>query len=283
MKKEMLYLILSASILGNVAFASHRVPNYVVQSGETLSDIAVWVGYDMAALMRLNHLSQKSLMAGQKIYLPTAQEPNYVVRNGDTLSDLAVRVGYSILQIKQWNHLRSEVIQVGQKIYLPKPRPPREAQVIDTYRVIRYMVRDGDTLGAIASQYGVTINAIYNYNKLQNMVISVGQYLDIPQSVGLDCKDACVQTPVKAPAVSKPVVWNVSDFQKPAINTQPSQPPVVWNTVDYQTGVTVHTVKDGETLAWIARRYGTTIEALVILNNIIDANDLVIGTRIRLK
>jgi len=44
----------------------------------------------------------------------------------------------------------------------------------------RHKVQPGDTLGALAQQYGVTVEALQIANKLQNDVIHVGQLLLIP-------------------------------------------------------------------------------------------------------
>lgn len=49
-----------------------------------------------------------------------------------------------------------------------------------------------------------------------------------------------------------------------------------------QTAGTVHTVKRGETLTKIAKKYGTTVEALVALNDIKNKNIIRVGQKIKI-
>lgn len=102
-----------------------------------------------------------------------------------------------------------------------------------------HVVQPGETLGAIARQYGVTVEAIAFANGITNPnLIFAGQVLVIP---------------VTAPAT-------------PA----PGQTPAPGSTTTY-------TVASGDTLFAIARRFGTTITALVSLNNLTNPDRLDVG------
>lgn len=59
--------------------------------------------------------------------------------------------------------------------------------------------------------------------------------------------------------------------------------PVVQAVLKPQKPVTVHIVKSGDTLSEIAEQYNTTVEKLVKLNGIKNANSLSIGQKIKLK
>ena len=49
------------------------------------------------------------------------------------------------------------------------------------------------------------------------------------------------------------------------------------------TGERLHTVKSGETLSGIAKKYGTTVARIVALNNIKNPNVIYVGQRLRIK
>lgn len=119
--------------------ASWRI--YVVQRGDTLVALAWRTGTTVSAIMQANCLTNQTIYAGQRLYLPPiallptptptpfpclGPPPSwqiYVVQSGDTLYSLARRFGTTITAIIQANCLRSYTIYVGQQLYLP-PLPP---------------------------------------------------------------------------------------------------------------------------------------------------------------
>ena len=94
----------------------------------------------------------------------------------------------------------------------------------------RYRVRRGDTLGRIAGRFGTTVGTLVAMNNLaQANFIKPGQVLRVPGG--------------KAPA---PAVHEPAAPQKPQR----------------------YRVRRGDTLGRIARRHGTTVDALVAMNNV---------------
>lgn len=105
----------------------------------------------------------------------TIKEEVYVVKPGDTLSKIAKKYGTTYQNLAKYNEIANpNLIRVGQKVKIPgtgksevKPRV--------------YTVRRGDTLGAIAKQYGTTYQKLAEYNGIANPnVIYVGQQIKIP-------------------------------------------------------------------------------------------------------
>jgi LysM repeat protein len=104
-----------------------------------------------------------------------------------------------------------------------------------------YIVQAGDTLGAIAARFGVTIQAIINANSIANPnLIFVGQRLTIPGVSG--------GTPA------------------------PTQPP--------SGGGGTYIVQPGDTLFRIAARFGVTIQAIMSANGINNGNLIFVGQRL---
>jgi polysaccharide deacetylase family sporulation protein PdaB len=151
--------------------------------------------------------------------LGTAQQTTYVVKAGDTLWAIANRFGVTINQIAAANNITNvNLIRVGQVLIIPGsstvPVPEPGAQV-------KYTVKAGDTLWAIARKYGVTVTQIAQANNIRYVnLIYVNQVLVIPAS------STAPETQIK------------------------------------------YTVKAGDTLWAIARKYGVTVTQIAQANNI---------------
>jgi membrane-bound lytic murein transglycosylase D len=96
---------------------------YVVQPGDTLSEIAEAHGIGLTSLRKWNQLGRRSLIhPGQKLIIRESDEPSgeprvtYRVRRGDTLIRIARRFSVSVEQIRQWNNLTSDKIVAGESL-----------------------------------------------------------------------------------------------------------------------------------------------------------------------
>jgi LysM repeat protein len=104
------------------------------------------------------------------------------------------------------------------------------------------IIQPGDTLYSIALRYGVSVQAILAANNLPNPnCIYVGQQLIIP----------CPGVPMPTPTPGAP-------------GPQP----------------TVYVVQPGDTLYSIARRFGTTVQAIAQANHILNPNLIYVGQRL---
>lgn len=111
-----------------------------------------------------------------------------------------------------------------------------------------YIVKEGDTLGSIMAQYNLTMQAILDLNPgLDPDFLTVGQEIILP-SAG----SANVQASAGASA-------------------------------SQDSGQVIeHQVVAGDTLATIALRYNTTIDALMAENNLENPDVLLVGTLLRI-
>jgi LysM repeat protein len=184
------------------ALAHDRV--HVVQPGETLSDIAVRYGTDVATLRQLNNLSDIDFVwSGQQLVLPEdpstsgdSQEPasatsSHIVQPGDTLIGISVAHKIGLAQLLELNQISpAQRLYVGQKLLLPSSSQVREQaqeedqntpSVSENESATRiHIVQRGDYLGAIAKQYKTTPQAIIAANDLANPSLLVpGQKLII--------------------------------------------------------------------------------------------------------
>ncbi len=100
-------------------FGSPAGSNYIVKSGDTLSDIAKANGTDWQTLARINGISNPDLIqVGQQIKLPggsTNQPTTYTVKSGDTLGAIAAANGTTVAVLARDNGISNpDRISVGQ-------------------------------------------------------------------------------------------------------------------------------------------------------------------------
>ena len=117
--------------------------------------------------------------APQPAPAPAGGETIYVVQRGDTLAKIAAKYGVTVKQIVDLNSIANpNLISAGQKLRIPVAAAPTGGQ---SGAPKTYTVRAGDTLVAIATRYGVTVQAIQQLNNLTSPdQIYTGQVLKIP-------------------------------------------------------------------------------------------------------
>ncbi|MCS6844486.1 MAG: LysM peptidoglycan-binding domain-containing protein [Caldilineales bacterium] len=172
---------------------------------------------------------------------PYAQGSVHVVQAGETLSGIAARYGVSVQALMQANGIANpSLIYVGQRLTIPG-RGGSAASNPGGSAV--HVVKPGETLGAIAARYGVSVQALAQANGIANpSLIRSGQRLVIPAGG-------------RAASASGGTAGNSS-------------------------GNAVHVVAPGETLSGIAARYGTTVAALAQANGIRNPSQVRVGQRL---
>jgi LysM repeat protein len=175
---------------------------YVVRSGDSLYAIASRLDVRLDDLLRVNRLTVTSLIVpGQRLTVPGSGgssggsgSTTYVVQAGDWLSRIASRHGVTLGALLGANDLSAtSVIVPGQRLVIPSasggggsgggrpPAPPVNPPVNPPAAGPTYTVRPGDSLGAIASQHAVTIDALLAVNGFnRNSVIMPGQQMKLP-------------------------------------------------------------------------------------------------------
>jgi len=120
-----------------------------------------------------------------------------------------------------------------------------------------HVVAKGDTIGKIAKANGVTAAALAKANGIDGTMIRIGQKLKIPEVAGAG-------TDTKPMAVSAPAQAVVA-----AAAQQASSP------------AGTYVVAPGDTLAKIAKKFGTKADTLAKLNSISDPRKLKIGQKLQ--
>jgi membrane-bound lytic murein transglycosylase D len=164
---------------------------YTVRRGDTLSAIAIRHGTTVSRLTSLNRISARSILRpGQTLRVrhpsdaAVADGPahGYKVRRGDTLSTIARRHGTTIARIEAMNGIsRHSILYPGQQLRIPRRAGGDTApEATKGSRHVRYTVRRGDSLYAIATSHGTTVERLRSWNKMgRRSRIYPGEVLDI--------------------------------------------------------------------------------------------------------
>ena len=170
--------------------ASKRVliREHVVRKGDTIGAIARKYGTSIAQLALANDLgNQKVLRVGQSLIVPmsgiTPPQPasknvsaapvrktTYIVRPGDTLSKIAATFHTSVEKLKAWNHLRSTRLAVGEKLVVAEGTLQTTSSSPPAKKLV-HQVRQGETLGRIATTYNTSVDAILSWNDANDLSV----------------------------------------------------------------------------------------------------------------
>ncbi len=133
-------------------------------------------------------------------------------------------------------------VPAGSKETVEKAFVELPSQLKSAHQVgLRYQVRSGDTLGAIARKYGTSVGALQRANRLRGHIIRVGQKLLIPPSSRAGS----------------------SRVARAAVATSPG----------------THVVRTGENLSRIAGRYGTSVATIKSANRL-RGDHITVGQRL---
>ena len=105
----------------------------------------------------------------------------HTVKSGESLWSIASKYNTSVDSIKKSNNLSNNMIFPGQVISIGgSSNNSNNASSNATTSSSTYTVKAGDSLYAIASKNGVTVNALMEANNLSGYLITPNQKLKIP-------------------------------------------------------------------------------------------------------
>lgn len=192
----------------------------------------------------------------------------HYVKSGENLSVIADRYGISVAKLKKKNHLKSEQLQVKQRL---KIEDEKEISVVEKVLVentkkhskdstiaqnpvarsvadvkTTHKVQKGETLFTLSKLYGKSIDELKAMNNLKDAKIFLGQEILIEKPV-----EVAQHVPTEKPKVA------VAEKEE-----------------------TTYKVKKGETLSLIARKFDTTQDELISLNQLTN-NKILAGQELK--
>ena len=240
--------------------------------------------------MRAQRPSSTTIAVVGLAFLALLSTSTHTVRSGETLAEIAAANGTTVAAlVSSEPPPDADLIYVGQRLAIPglRQRRPRT-----------YTVRSGDTLGLIASRHGTSVAAVVQVNGLKNPnLIRIGQVLKVPA--------AGPAPPTRASAGRRrhhPRRAGRRDPQRDRVALRhqrradrggqrahrrpdlrrPAAPPGAGGRQPSVTTASTYTVRSGDTLSTIARRFGTTVRALQDANGIRDADLVTIGRTLKI-
>ncbi len=145
-----------------------------------------------------------------------------------------------------------------------------------------HVVRKGETLGALAGKYHTSVNNLKSMNHLRSTSLRVGQKLIVKKGTTV-----MVPNPNAKPTQdsTKLISGNTTDSSSTSdtiggpvpVKTQPEIKPV-----QQQPDYTSYTIRQGDTLSSIARRYGTTANDIAQYNNLTNKDAIKIGQKLKI-
>ena len=149
---------------------------YIVQKGDSLYSIASKFNTTVGNLKKINNLTSNLLSVGQILKLDetTSDEGIYVVKKGDSLYSIANKYNTTVEELKSLNNLTNNLLSIGQKLKLPNEK---------TLSGNIYVVQKGDNLYSIANKYNTTVSVLKQLNNLTSNLLSVGQQLQLPDTI----------------------------------------------------------------------------------------------------
>lgn len=254
---------------------------YVVKSGDSLYSIASRYGTTVDAIKKLNNLTSNNLTIGQVLQLPSEEivpgVQTYVVKSGDSLYSIASKYGTTVDALKKINNLTSDNLTIGQILKVVEPENvPLPGNT--------YIVKSGDSLWSIANKNGTTADELKKLNNLTNNMLSVGQILRLPSPSGNGNTQNTyiVKSGDSLYSIASKNGTTVDELKK--LNNLTSNNLTIGQVLKLPTASNdniTYIVKSGDSLYNIASRYGTTVDEIKRLNNLIS-NNLSIGQVLRI-
>jgi len=240
-------------LLGNRGRAESAT-YHEVQAGENLWVISRRYGVALKTLLELNGLSEQSILQpGMKILIEGERDAKsgsllYEVKQGDTPWGIAREFQIPVRLLLEANNLTEKsILRVGQKLVIPlsgdgRLKASERTGTQGTTQPQVHTVRQGDSLWRISRQYGVDMKSLMRANSLtETSILQVGMRLVIPKETG--------RTAVAS-----------------------SSSATSWGT---------YTVKKGDTLWSISRRFGIPLRELLQANGLRETSVLQIGQVLR--
>lgn len=211
--------------------------------------------------------------AGGKYVAPLGSN-YYTVKSGDSLWSISRKFGVTVNELKKVNNLSSNLLSIGQNLIIPGKKNNTSSN--------EYVVKKGDTLYGIANKYNVSVDNLKSYNNLSTDSLSIGQIIKIPDNK-LNSNEYVVKSGDSLYSISRK--YGVSVDELMSVNNLKSTVLSVGQVLKIPNSgeVTnvIYTVKKGDSLWSIAKNNKTTVDAIVKLNNLSNAN-LSIGQKLLL-
>ena len=231
----------------------------------------------------------------------------HIVKSGESLGSIAKKYRISINQLKTWNNLKSTTIYPGQKLIVyssgaPMAQAGNDKPVMRSTEQTTHIVKSGENLSIIAKKYQCSVTDLKEWNNLKSTTLSVGQKLKVYPPA--EEKTANVSTTTSGGYVIYTVksgdnLWDIAKkFDGVTVEQIRTLNNLDKNAVlkvgqklkiskasgsSSSTSSVVHTVKSGDNLWDISKKYGVSVEQIRKLNGLTSKDVLKVGQKLVIR
>src|ERR1039457_1965867 len=260
-------------VKNNKSWVYHKV-----RRGESLRTIALRYGVNIYELRDWNNIHGNKIAAGKKIRILAAKTSDYIasneknsnknsvykyrVKRGDSISEIAHKFGVSVANLKNWNGLTSNTLNAGKSLKIfsdSKISSLGDNTLKNSANINYYKIKAGENITAIATHYNVSVSSIKKWNNLKDNKIIAGTNLKIYSDAGVnDISDN-----------------NATTKNNISVNKKSDK-------ITVKKSENFYSVKHGDSLFAIAKKYGITVEDLRNLNKL-KGNKLNQGQKLKVE
>ncbi len=235
--------------------------------------------YILAVLLCITFLT----LPTDDVYAQQAEEPQtHVVEPRENLFSVARKYGITVQNIRDWNNLETDVLTRGQVLFVSEPpatpepveQPSTDTQpesVVEAPKTIIkedgtkiepiiHVISRGETLMGLSRLYGVPLSGLREWNKMDSDILSIGQQVVVGfdttfvQTADIDIADLVVEDE-QVELVSPEFFDTLPEDDRLSVETE-------------TTTAQFYTVRRGDTLSSISRRFGASLNDLRRWNEI---------------
>ena len=220
--------------------------------------------------------------AGYK-YVPLVGSDYYVVKKGDTLWSIARAYGLTVERLKSLNNLTGNNLTIGDSLIVKDSSGNSDSSSsVDNNKY--YIVKKGDSLYSIARSNNMTVDKLKSLNNLTSNILSIGQKLIISSGSKVSNNVYVVKKGDTLWSIANNFNVSVNDLKNANNKSNNSlsigeQLIIPGKSTGENVSTTIYTVKSGDNLYSIARRYNVTVNEIKSLNNL-TSNLLSIGQKL---
>lgn len=255
-------LIVEYGFLDNISDANKLKNNYKKYAEAVVKAVTEYAGYK---------------------YVPLAGSDYYVVKKGDTLWSIARAYGLTVDKLKSLNNLTSNNLTIGDSLIVKDSSGNNDnSSSADNNKY--YIVKKGDSLYSIARNNNMTVDKLKSLNNLTSNILSIGQKLiismgsNVPNNVYVVKKGDTLWSIANNFNVSVNDLKNANNKSNNSLSIG-EQLIIPGKSTGENVSTIIYTVKSGDNLYSIARRYNVTVNEIKSLNNL-SSNLLSIGQKL---
>lgn len=214
---------------------------------ETLYGISRRYGASIENILKYNPKADTGLEIGQILKIPytakkvqaTGAGTTHTVAAKETMYSISRMYGVTVDDIKNWNGLKDNTLSIGQQLVIKKggatpvttSTPAASTPASTSSKNGIHTVAAKETMFSISRQYGITVQQLRDWNKLETNDIHIGQELIISESAtGNNVVATNTPSPTRTSATTESAATtppaSTANTQTSTTTPSNSQPPV---------------------------------------------------------